>query len=79
MVLADLKQFICWKILFLVIVDVCQMHIKEISIENRVYNYYFDYLIKAKELETESILIDERDYKDLAIYFTGTSIESVLS
>ena len=79
MVLADLKQFICWKILFLVIVDVCQMHIKEISIENRVYNYYFDHLIKAKELETESILIDERDHKDLAIYFTGTSIESVLS
>ena len=79
MVLADLKQFICWKILFLVIVDVGQMHIKEISIENRVCNYYFDYLIKAKELDTESILIDERDYKDLAIYFTGTSIESVLS
>ena len=55
------------------------MYIKEISIKNRVHNYYFDYLIKAKELETESILIDERDYKDLVIYFTGTSIESVLS
>ena len=55
------------------------MHIKEISIKNRVYNYYFDYLIKAKELETENILIDERDYKDLAIYFTSASIKSVLS
>ena len=35
------------------------MHIKEINIKNRVYDYYFDYLIKAKKLETKNILIDE--------------------
>ena len=46
------------------------MHIKEISIKNRVYNYYFDNLIKAKKLETKNILIDEKIFKDLVIYFT---------
>ena len=27
------------------------MQIKEINIKNRVYNYYFDNMIKAKKLE----------------------------
>ena len=34
-----------------------------------MYNYYFENLIKAKKLETKSILIDAKDYKDLVIYF----------
>ena len=46
------------------------MHIKEINIENRVYSYYFDNLIKAKELETKNILIFEENYNDLVICFT---------
>ena len=45
-------------------------HIKETNIENRVYKYYFNNLIKAKELETENISIDEKNYKDMVIYFT---------
>ena len=46
------------------------MHIQEISIKNRVYNYYFDNLVKADKLKTKKILIDEKKYKDLVIYFT---------
>ena len=42
----------------------------EISIKNRVYNYYFENLVKANKKETKNILIDEKNYKDLAIYFT---------
>ena len=37
-----------------------KMHIKEINIKNRLYNYYFDNLVKAKKLETKNILIDEK-------------------
>ena len=37
----------------------------------RVYNYYLDNIVKVKELETKNILIDEKKYKDLGIYFTG--------
>ena len=47
-----------------------KMDIKDINIENRVYSYYFDNLIKAKKSETKKILIDEKNYKDLVIYFT---------
>ena len=32
------------------------MHVKEINIKNRVYNYYFDNLVKAKKLKTRNIL-----------------------
>ena len=46
------------------------MGIKEISVKNQVFNYYFDNLIKAKKLKTKAILIDEKNYKDLKIYFT---------
>ena len=46
------------------------MHIKEINIKNRIHNYYFDNLIKAKKLETKSTLIDEKNHKDLVTYFT---------
>ena len=30
------------------------MHIQEINIRNRAYNYYFDNLVKAKKLETKA-------------------------
>ena len=46
------------------------MHIKEINIKNRLYNYYFDYLIKVKKLETKNIFFNEKNYNDLIIYFT---------
>ena len=34
-------------------------HTKEINIKNRVYNYYFDYLIRAKESEIKNVLIEK--------------------
>ena len=46
------------------------MNIKEINIKHRLYYYYLDNLIKAKKLETKCILIDEKNYMDLVIYFT---------
>ena len=46
------------------------MHVKEINIKNRVYNYYFDNLVKAKEWDPKNILIDGKNYKNLVIYFT---------
>ena len=46
------------------------MHVKEINTKNRVYNYYFDNLVKAKEWENKNILIDGKNYKNLVIYFT---------
>ena len=50
------------------------MHFKEINIKNRFYDYYFDYLIKAKKTETKNILIDEKNCKDLFLYFTRYDI-----
>ena len=47
------------------------MYIKEINIKNQVCNYCFGNLIKAKKKETKTILIKERNYKDLVIYFTS--------
>ena len=46
------------------------MHIKEINFKNRVCNYYFDDLIKAKVLKAKDISINEKNYKDLVIEFT---------
>ena len=63
------------------IVDICKIYFnfKEIDIKNRVDNYYFDYLIKAEKLEIKNILINEKNYWDLIIYFTiydwGKSIQ----
>ena len=42
---------------------------KEISIKNRVCNYYFDNLVRARKLEITNILIDEKIYKYSIIYF----------
>ena len=52
------------------IVDLYNVHFKEININNRVYNYYFDYLMNAKNLESKNTLVNERNYKDLIICFT---------
>ena len=51
MTLANLKQFICWKILCLIIMDIYiyKMNIKDINIKNRVYSYCFDNLIKVNK------------------------------
>ena len=54
----------------LMIMGIYKMHVKEVNIKNRVYNYYFDNLVKAKKLETKNLLIDEKNYKDFVIYFT---------
>ena len=37
------------------------MHIQEINIKKRVNSYYFDNLFKAKKLENNNILIDEKN------------------
>ena len=50
------------------IVDIYKMHIKETNIKSRVFNYYFDYL--RREFETKNILINQKKYKHLVIYFT---------
>ena len=47
-----------------------KMQIQEISIKNWVYNYYFDNLVKTKKLKTKNILINEKNYNNLVIYFT---------
>ena len=46
-----------------------KMHIQEINIKNHVYNYHFENLSKANKLETKSILIEEKNCKDLMIHF----------
>ena len=50
-------------------VGIYKIHIKETNIKNTVYNYYFDILAKARKLETKNISVDERNYKNLVIYF----------
>ena len=52
------------------IVHIYKVHTKKINLKNRVCNYCFDNFIKAKRLQTKNILIDEKNYKDLVIYFT---------
>ena len=46
------------------------MYINETDIKNRVSKYHFDNLVEAKKLETSNIKINEKNYKDLVIYFT---------
>ena len=53
------------------IVGMIEMCIKEINIKSRLYNYYFEHLIKVKKkLETKSISADKNNYKGFVIYFT---------
>ena len=40
--------------------NIYKMHFKEIDIKNNVNNCCFNYLIKAKKLETKAILFDEK-------------------
>lgn len=54
--------------LCLIIVDRYKTHIKETNITNRIRNYYFDYLIKGSK--EKNILINQKNYKYLIIYFT---------
>ena len=46
------------------------MHFKEINIKSRVCDYYSNNLVKANIIETKNILIDQKNYSDLVIYFT---------
>ena len=57
--LVNLIQIIFWKILCLNFVGMYKTHTKEINIKNRVYNYYSDYLIRAKESEIKNVLIEK--------------------
>ena len=41
-----------------------------INIKSRVYNHYFENLVKEKHLEIKSTLIDQKNYKGLTIHFT---------
>ena len=45
------------------------MHVKEIFIKNPAIVYY-DNLIIPKKMETKNIVINEKSYKDLVMYFT---------
>ena len=61
--------------LFLMILNIYEINFEEINIKIRIYNYYFDNLIKAKKLETiwsftrydrrKSIRILSLDYHEL--------------
>ena len=66
--LSNLLPFISRKILRLKIVGIYKMHTKEIKINNRVSNYDFGNLMKAKELKAINDLIYEKNYEDLVIY-----------
>ena len=46
--------------------QVLKMHIKDININTRVYNYYFDHLIKAKK-GNRNILIDDKTHEDMVM------------
>ena len=47
------------------ILEIYQIYLTEINMKKQ--NYYFDNLIKVKKLETKSVSIDKKSYKDLAI------------
>ena len=57
-----------------------KMHISEVNIEKCVSmksvsgvestTIVFDNLVKAKKIATKNVLMDEKNYKDLVIYFT---------
>ena len=46
------------------------VYIKCMLMKSILSNYYSDSVIKTKKLKTENISIDEKNYKDLMIYFT---------
>ena len=70
--MAGVILFCTWCLVQVVLGDhgyIYKIHFKEINIKNRVYNYCFDNLIKAKTSKTTNFLIDEKSYKDLIITF----------
>ena len=60
----DIKKFKVINLLKNYVIENCghiqKMHILEINIKDRVYNYHFDNLVKAKNLETKNVLINEK-------------------
>ena len=71
--LANLKQLICWNILFLMIAGIHKMSFKEINFKNSVYNYYFNYLIKGN-VRNIKYFNQWKNSKDLSIYFLLVTI-----
>ena len=56
------------------IAGIYELHIIKIDIKNRVYNYYFDNLIKAKKKGTKTILIDDKNsFNDVKIFKSALS------
>ena len=51
------------------IVSVCKMNVRDSNIKNRVYNYYFDNLVKARKSETKYFNGREK-HKDSVVYYT---------
>ena len=52
------------------IVSIYKIHAKVMNIKNRVYNYYFDNLVKTKKLGTKNVLIDKKNHKGFVISYT---------
>ena len=52
------------------IAGIYKIYINKISVKKGVYDYYFDNLVKLKNLDTKFILIDQKNYKSLMIYVT---------
>ena len=57
------------EILYLMIVGIYEIHIKNIKIDIRVHNCYFENFTKTKKLEIKYILIDGKNFKNLVFYF----------
>ena len=55
--------------MYLMIVRIYKIHTKKINIKNEVH-YHYENLVKPQKTEIINILIDEKSYKDLVIYFT---------
>ena len=51
------------------IVRIYKIHTKKINIKNEVH-YHYENLVKPQKTEIINILIYEKSYKDLVIYFT---------
>ena len=70
MTLANLKQFICLKIVPLMILGIYEVHI---NIKNRIYNFS-NSLIESEKLQTKKVLTDEKNFIDLVNYFTMLTV-----
>ena len=56
------------KVLVITVLFMTLNQVKETNLKNQVC--YSDNLIEAKKLETKTILIDDRNYENMEIYFT---------